>query len=277
MNENENPSPDQNLPDAADNETQRMPEQSTPGPAPAPASASASAPEPTTAKTKGRKRALLIGAAVVGLLAVGGSAYAIGANVGDDDDDDRPVAVDSSDARQNDDGDDRDDLDDRDASDADGRTDDDDQSSQGSQGSSTGLPASDAASLRAAAQKAIDSAGAKGVTSIDVERTGYEIEVQLADGSERDLLVAVDGTITTDADSDDDRADPLLDLDELADIQKAALAAAPAGGQNAMIDSISSSDDQGVAYEISIRLPDGRDADVELSSDLSVVTVDVDD
>ena len=231
-------------------------------------------PEETPAETKKkpliRKRGLLIGAAAaVALIAVGGSAYAIGANAGDEDDD-RPAAVGSATA---DDHGDRNDQDDS--------VGEDDRTSTG-QGhvSEAGFPASDAAALRAAAEKAIAEAGAQGATSIDVERTGYEIEVQLADGSERDLLVTTDGTITTDTDrADEDRPDPLLDLARLGDIEKAALAAAQAagGGTNGVIDSISSSDDPGVAHEVGIRLPDGRDADVELAADLSVVTADLDD
>lgn len=227
-------------------------------------------PEENSAETRKkhplRKRGLLIGAAAaVALIAVGGSAYAIGSNIGEDDDD-RPAVVGNT---TTDDG-----HVDRNDSEDDGR-------SGGSQDDArgAGLPASDAAALRAAAEKAVAAAGAAGATSIDVERTGYEIEVQLADGSERDLLVAVDGTITTDTDRpDDDRPDPVLDLARLADIEKAALAAAAsAGGADGVIDSISGSDSPGVAYEVSIRLADGRDADVELAADFSAVTTDLDD
>ncbi|MFD5226223.1 hypothetical protein ACFWHT_11440 [Microbacterium sp. NPDC058342] len=260
MNENETPQPVS--PDA---QTQRMPEQPA-----------ATAPGPE--KPQGRKRALLIGAAaVVALLAVGGGAYAIGANVADDDDD-RPAAVAGSDSgRGTEDGDrDGDSQDDRAGSGADTPSDRD---GDGAQNTPGGVPASDDASLRAAAEKAIAEAGAQGATSIDVERGGYEVEVQLADGSEPDLFVGTDGTVTTDADrpDDDDRPDPLLDLGTLTGIEKAALdAVASAGGADGTIDSLSTSDDRGVAYEVSIRLSDGRDADVELASDLTVVSVDLD-
>lgn len=234
----------------------------------------------------GRKRGLLIGAAAaVALIAVGGGAFAIGANMGGDDDD-RPAAVDDSGSNQDDstsgNGDDSNGADDDGAA-GDGTQDDGADDADGTDdngGSHAGMPASDAAAMRAAAEEAIAETDAKGVTSIDVERIGYEIEVQLADGSEPDVRVAEDGTVTVEKDrqDDDDRPEPLLDLDKLADIQKAALSAvSKQGGADGVVDSVSTSDDGRVAYGISVRLPDGRDADVELAADLTVVTVDLDD
>lgn len=261
MNENKHQTPASDEFENPHARTQEMPEQGR--------AAAADAPD-SQQKSRGRKRGLLIGAAAVAaLVAVGGSAYAIGANIGDDDRD-RSAAVAGD--RSGHDGDDADDE-------AAGGHAQPDDSAAGRSGASQNLPPTDAAALREAAELAIADSDAQGASSIDVERGGYEIETQLADGSEPDVFVTVDGTVTTGTDRpDSDRPDPILDLTKLEDISRAALAAAAeAGGADGAIDSISSSDDRGVAYEVSVRLPDGRDADIELADDLGVVTSDIDD
>lgn len=224
-------------------------------------------------RSRGRRRGLLIGAAAaVALIAVGGSAYAIGAAIGDDHDDDRSPAA--SDTRSGADrGSDRNDRDREQSGDGRGDATGGDRNSAGSN-----PPPADVAALRAAADKAIAESDAKGVTSIDVRSGGYEVDVQLADGSEPGVFVAVDGTVTVGTDRPDDRLDPILDLGALDGISKAAVAAAAeAGGADGTIDSISTTGESGVAYEVSIRLPDGRSADIDLASDLAVVSSDIDD
>ncbi|MDQ0646540.1 putative membrane protein YkoI [Microbacterium natoriense] len=216
-----------------------------------------------------RRRNILIGAAAtVAILAVGGGAYAIGAEVGDDDDD-RPAASQGSGSSATDDGD-------RDGDRADDGARDDDRAPE--TGAGAGIVA-DAASMRDAAEAAIGAAGGTGASSIDVEHGGYEVEVLLADGSEVDVFVGADGAASVDPSRDDDRrADPALDLATLGDIIDAALAASSeASGGDGTVDAVSSSDDQGVAYEVSIRLADGRDADIDLAADLALVFADVDD
>lgn len=216
--------------------------------------------------TSGRKRNLLIGtAAAVALLAVGGSAYAIGANIGDDDHDGRTaVAGDHPRAGSGIDGDD---------DGADGDTSITNLEERGSK------PAATVPALRAAAEKAIARTSARGVTSIDVEHGGYEVELQLADGRESEVFVTADGAVSTGSDRpDEDRPDPLLDLARLEAISQAALSAvSTTGGAHGSIDSIGTTDDRGVGYEVSIRLPGHRDAEVELAGDLSVLTTDIDD
>ncbi|MBO0981196.1 hypothetical protein [Microbacterium sp. SD291] len=228
-----------------------------------------------------RRRNILIGAAAaVALVAVGGGAYAVGAAVADDDDD-RPSISEGSGpgADGHGDRDDRDDRgDDRDDDSRGGDRDDDrDDRGDGVNGGGTaaGAPATDAAALREAAEAAIAAADGTGASKIDVEHGGYEVEVLLADGEEIDVFVAADGTATPEAAQDDDRSsDPALDLKELDAIIDAALAASESEGA---VDSVASSDDDGVAYEVSIRLSDGRDADIELAADLSLVHADIDD
>jgi uncharacterized membrane protein YkoI len=253
MNSNEKPQ--------TENPTERIPEAQQPA-----------APQPERPARRSGRIALIAAGAVVALLAVGGGAYALGANAEDDADDDRRSSpqvaadrTDDSDAAQDDRGDDADDR-------------SDDGSGQGTGSAAPGDPV-DAAALRAAAEKAISETGAEGATSIDVERGGYEVEVRLLDGTEPDVFVAVDGTVTTGRDDDrDDSPDPLLDLGRLDAIADAALkAAASSAAADGVIDDISTSDDPGVAYEVSIRLSDDRDADVDLDAKLGVVTVDVDD
>lgn len=212
-----------------------------------------------------RRRNIVIGAAAtVAILAVGGGAYAIGAEVGDDDDD-RPAVSQGSDSSATDD-------DDREGD----RASDDDRAPETATGA--GMVA-DAASMREAAEAAIDAAGGTGASSIDVEHGGYEVEVLLADGSEVDVFVGADGAASVDPSRDDDRrADPALDLATLGDIIDAALASSSeASGGDGTVDAVSSSDDQGVAYEVSIRLAGGRDADIDLAADLALVFADVDD
>lgn len=223
---------------------------------------------------QGRKRGMLIGAAAaVALIAVGGSAYAIGASVRGDDR--SATASGFSNAQRGD----AEHLD-GDPAGPGGITDDRSTPSElGRTGADSNLPPTDAASLRAAAEQAIAETGASGAISIDVERGGYEIEVRLADGSEPDIFVAVDGTVTAGAARPEgDRPDPLLNLEKLDGIIGAALASSEqAGGAEGEIDSISTTDDRGAAYEVSIRLADGRDADIDLAADLSVVATDIDD
>jgi uncharacterized Zn finger protein len=75
-----------------------------------------------------------------------------------------------------------------------------------------------------------------------------------------------------------DRQDPVLDLDALDDVIDAALTASgEAGVRDGVVDSVSSSDDRGVTYEVSVQGQDGREVDVDLADDFSVVATDLDD
>lgn len=231
---------------------------------------------PSDASRTTRNRGILIGAAAVAILVlVGGGAYALGAGGRDD-------AEPAGHSRTHSDDSERDSQ--RGSSDSTNSGDDDDASetpSSSGEAPAENLAASDAKSLVAAAEKAISKTSAEGATSIDAEVGGYEVEVRLPDGGEADVFVTTDGAVSQDPDQDrdaDDAAEPLLDLGKIAAISKAALAASEdAGGAGGVIDSISSSDDRGVAYEVSIQLGDGRDADVDLSSALKTVTTDIDD
>ena len=100
-----------------------------------------------------------------------------------------------------------------------------------------------------------------------------------ADGTEVDVFVALDGTVRTDDDDDDDRSDdPVLDLARLGDILAAAQSAATAeAGTSGVVDSISTSDDASKRYEVEFRLDDRRDVEVELTADLTSVSVEIDD
>lgn len=230
-----------------------------------------------------RARALMMGSAAAAVLILGGgTAYALGgpgmdgddlgvtaesgSDGGDRDADDQDGADDRDDADDADDRDDADDADDRDdADDADARPAD--------------LPASDAASMRTVADQAIAETGAEGVTTIEVVSGGYEIEVRLSDGTESDVHIAADGTVTVRAEDDteaEDDAEPLLDLAQLPAIETAALDAASAEGvADGAVTEISSSDDRGT--EVEVLAGNGTGADVELDAALTVLSTDIDE
>ncbi|WP_309065389.1 hypothetical protein [Microbacterium sp.] len=249
---------------------------------PAPATGADSGASPAGAASDGgsrRRRNILIGAgAAVALLVVGGGAFAIGAEIADDDEDDRPgmhAEHDGSARGGQPGGDDRPGDDGRGD---DGRGDDADDDRRGDVGPGAPVPASDAASLRDAAEKAITAADAEGAVAIDVERGGYDVEVRLADGTEPDVFVAGDGsTEVRDEDDTEADADPVLDLAKLDAVVTAALDAAEAEVDGTgVVHSVAASDDAGVAYEVTVRF--GRsDAEIDLDADLAAVRVDVDD
>lgn len=136
----------------------------------------------------------------------------------------------------------------------------------------TAVPA-DAASLVDAIDAAVAEVGGAGATSIEVERDGWDVDVVLDDRREIEVHVALDGTATVrETGDDDDRdSDPLLDTGRIPAIVDAALAAAGGG----TIESIST-DDGRVRYDVSVELGDGRDVDVELAEDLTLISVDDD-
>ncbi|EWS81001.1 hypothetical protein BF93_00610 [Brachybacterium phenoliresistens] len=246
-----------------------------------------------------RARALMMGSAAAAVLILGGgTAYALGgpgmdgddlggvtAESGSDDQDrdadDRDDANDADDRDDADNTDDRNDTDDQDADDADDRDADDADDRDDADSRLADLPASDAASMRTAADQAIAGTGAEGVTTIEVVSGGYEIEVRLSDGTESDVHIAADGTVTVRAEDDteaDDDAEPLLDLAQLPAIETAALDAASAEGvADGVVTEISSSDDPGTAIEAEVLAGDGTGADVELDAALTVLSTDIDE
>ncbi|WP_407358022.1 hypothetical protein LTA6_002613 [Microbacterium sp. LTA6] len=238
----------------------------------APASGTTPAgPTADAAPKRGLRKPVLIGVgAGLALLLVGGVSLAVGMELGDDDRDDASSAQhDPNGAPHGDDGDDRR----GDRPDGDDRDD-----AQGSQGGA--FAPADSASLITAATAALDATGGTGVSSIDVELGGYEIEVQLDGGADADVFVSTDGEVSDPYDRDaDPTADAVLDLDRLDDITAAASAAAAsaAGGSDGTIDSVTASDDAGVAFEVTVRYDGGREFEAALAADLSVVATDLDD
>lgn len=215
----------------------------------------------TTRKPRHRRNLLIGLGAAVALVAMGGGAYAVGTAAADEDDDRTGVHAASDDDHSSDD------------------RDDDDGDRDGVRPSDAPYAASDAAALRAAAEQAIAHADGTGVTAIEVERGGYDIDVLRADGTEIDVFIGADGTVRTDdTDDEDDDDDPLLDLAKLGDILAAAQSAATTeAGAAGVVDSVSTSDGSSRAYEVDLRLDDRRDVEIELADDLTVVAVDIDD
>lgn len=146
---------------------------------------------------------------------------------------------------------------------------------------------SDAGTLREVAEPAVSEAGGRGASSIEVEKDGHEVEVELDDGRSADVHVGADGTVRVDPEDEDDDADeadasgqdePVLDLAALQDAVDAGLSSAgEAGVADGVVESVSASDDRGVAYEVSVQGQDGREVDVDLAEDFSVVATDIDD
>ncbi len=236
----------------------------------------------------------IVGIAAAAAMLLGGGGIAVGAALADDDRDAVAMTAtgaqtnrdDSGDRDESGDRDGRDDRsdDDRDADDRDAAGADQGDGSGAGSGAGSDLPASDTTALREAADAALAEVDGSGVSSIDVERGGYEVEVQLAENREVDVFVPADGGAAERSGSDDaDRTpDPVLDLERLDELVDAALAAAsdtadPAGGGEGVIDSISASDDRGVAFEITVRFVAGGEVEVDLADDLSVVATDLDD
>jgi len=232
-----------------------------------PASGAPVADTENPARGRSRKRRILVGAgAAAALLAFGGGAFAIGAAVADDDEDERPGIhlVGSHDG-------------DHDGHPGQGRGDDDRDDRDGD-GAAASAPV-DEASLRSAAEAAIESASAEGITSIEVERGGYEIDARLADGTEVDLFVTAEGEVRERGDDDadgDDAADPLIDLGRLGDILAAAQSAADDAGADESAFHALSTSGSGAVYEIELRGGDRSEVEVELDADLGVVRVDID-
>ncbi|MBK0418351.1 hypothetical protein JD276_04805 [Leucobacter sp. CSA1] len=270
MNENEKPTDEKPTDDHQYREHGGVPADGT---APAPP-----APPATSKRRLGRPAIIGIGVGAALLLAGGG--LAIGMEIADDRDDSPAAAADRAaraddgdradrDADRGDDADDRGDL----ADDRDGLGQD--------AGPGASLPASDGAALRDAAEAAIAAVDGAGATSIDVEAGGYEVEVLLSGGTETDVFVPADGgeAELIDRDDSDTTRDPALDLDGLDRIVAAALeeASRVSDGADGRVDSVSSSDDRGVASEVTVRLDADREVEVALDADLGVLSTDLDD
>lgn len=197
-----------------------------------------------------KRKGIVIGAgAVAALLLAGGVAYGVSENSDDDGDDSNSVRTVAAENRADTDG-------------------------------APTAAGTDAASFRDAAEQAVAEAGGNGASSVDIEGSGHEVEVELDDGGSAEVHVAADGSMRVETEEADksDQQDPVLDLDALDDVIDAALAASgEAGVRDGVVDSVSSSDDRGVTYEVSVQGQDGREVDVDLADDFSVVATDLDD
>ncbi|WP_413317937.1 hypothetical protein AA0Z99_12735 [Agrococcus sp. 1P02AA] len=131
-----------------------------------------------------------------------------------------------------------------------------------------GAPTGDEADLIAAIDAAILAADGGRATGIEVEQSGWKVDVRLDDGSELDVLVPLSGEALVREDDDDRSNDLPLDPARIGDVSAAAIAAA-GGGE---VRSIETDDDQ-VRYEVEILLG-GEEVDVELAEDLAVLSVD---
>lgn len=212
----------------------------------------------------GRPVLLGVGAGIA-LLLVGGAGLAAGMALAGDDRDGSSTSPEGASRNADRDDDDRREAEPRDAS---------------TSGGTSALAASDPAALRDAAAAAVAATGGSGASSIDVEAGGYEVEVQLDGGVDADVFVSAGGTVSAPFDRDGDPAqEPVLELDRIERIVAAAMDAAPAvtGGRESVVDSVSTSDDPGVAFEVTLRHDRGGEVEVALADDLTVIATDLDD
>lgn len=233
---------------------------------------SGDATQPSTpAKTRTQKNApWLIGAgAAAAVLLLGGGGIAIGAALADNDRDDASVSNTAHSASE-----DREDGEDlaspsNDAADdvADDRGGDSGSASGSAPGA--GLAKSDAASLTDAIDAAIAKASGDGVTSIEVERGGWSVDVALADGTEVEVYVAEGGSSTVRENDAERSSEPLIETSKLSSLIDASVAAAGGGS----VESISTDNDL-ARYEVSVDLGNGQDVDVEFDEKLEVIGVD---
>ncbi|GAA1408007.1 hypothetical protein AUR04nite_13240 [Glutamicibacter uratoxydans] len=213
---------------------------------------------PAPVQTRSSRKAYgITAAALVALLAAAGTAYA--ASSANADDSTQPAAASPAATQQ-----------------ATGHDDDDNDNDHDDRKHTGTLADASIDALRTAAQAALTHANAQSVSSIEVERGGYEVEVLFANHDEQELFVAADGSIKASAvekaDADDD-AEPALDLSQLDAVATAAQAAAQ--GKELSLESISASDDAPEAYEVEFR--SGTGDDVEVNLDAALKPVDIDD
>ena len=142
------------------------------------------------------------------------------------------------------------------------------------------------AALVEAIDRAVAAADGTGASAVEVEGRGWSVDVILADGTEVDVRVAVDGATTVRADNRDDDADPALDTSRIADIADAAIAAT---GGTGVVSSIETDRDDDHEFSVSVwtvgdMMSDHDDDDghhgghheveVDLSASLEVVDID---
>lgn len=131
----------------------------------------------------------------------------------------------------------------------------------------------DASVFIAAMDAAVSAVNGVGVQSIDREHDGFEVEVQVSDGSDVTVYVGSDGSTQVHGDDDgpEDSPDPLLTADDVEAIVAAVTAYAP----NATIEEITTSDD-GSPFEVTIRDADGRETEIDVAADYTLTVTEVD-
>jgi hypothetical protein len=131
-----------------------------------------------------------------------------------------------------------------------------------------------AADLNAAITAAVEAAGGVGAESVEVDRSGHEVDVQLQDGSDVSAFVASDGTVqvSQERDEPDLSPDPLLATETVDQVVAAVLAHTP----DATIRELSTTNDLGHAYDVDAVQPDGTELELELGDDFTVSVEDVD-
>jgi len=131
-----------------------------------------------------------------------------------------------------------------------------------------------AADLNAAITAAVEASGGVGAESVEVDRSGHEVDVQLQDGSDVSAFVGSDGTVrvSQERDEPDLSPDPLLATETVDQVVTAVLAHTP----DATIRELSTTNDLGHAYDVDAVQSDGTELELELGDDFTVSVEDVD-
>lgn len=124
----------------------------------------------------------------------------------------------------------------------------------------------------AAMDAAIAAAGGVGVESIDRDRGGFDVDVQLADGTDRSVFVPAQGDpIVEDDDSEDGTPDPTLSADQVRSLFAAAATYSP----TATVEDLST-DDDGAPFELTLREADGTETELDADAAFALTVTDID-
>jgi len=111
------------------------------------------------------------------------------------------------------------------------------------------------------------------VTSFEVDRDGYDVEVRLADGTDLEVDLDLDLVVVRTRADDQDGEDRNIDIDNV-DLQQASDAALAEVGEGTVV---SVEVDEGGGYDVEIVLDNRAELDIDLNADFEVVRTERDD
>lgn len=127
--------------------------------------------------------------------------------------------------------------------------------------------------LARASEAALAESGQGTVTSFEVDRDGYDVEVRLSDGTDLDVDLDLDFVVVRTRADDQDGEDRNIDTDNV-DLQQASDAALGEVGEGTVV---SVEVDEGGGYDVEIVLDNRAELDIDLNADFEVVRTERDD